>query len=327
MTLTLLYGTGNPPLGNAVAERLGLPPGGCEIGTFPDGELHMDLRVSVRGHDVYILQSVGPPAERHLLELLLLTDACRRAGASRVSAVIPYFAYARQDRRTTGREAVGARVVADLLETARYARVVAVDLHSPALEGFLATPVEHLSAVPVLAAALGGDPPANGVVVAPDAGAARLAERYAEALELPVAIVQKVRLSGSDVAVRSVTGDVAGRAPIIVDDMISTGGTIAAAVAALRAAGCRPAMTVVATHGVLVGPSGDRLAALPLERLLVTDTLPIRPPRAAPLSVVSVAPLLADAIARLHADRSLGALLAHVERPRAARDRGDPAPA
>ena len=315
MTLTLFAGTGNPGLGAATAERLGIAPGACAVDAFPDGELHVEIRESVRGHDVYLLQSAGPPAERHLLELLLLADACRRAGAARVSAVLPYFAYARQDRRSTGREAIGARVVADMLGTRDLARIVAVDLHSAALEGFLTPPLEHLSAVPVLAEALRPERPEHGVVVAPDAGATGLAERYAEALELPVAIVQKTRLSGSEVAVRSVTGDVADRAPVIVDDMIATGGTIAAAAAALLAAGCQPELTVVATHGLFVGPAHERLGALGLRRLLVTDTLTTTAVPGVAVRVISVAALLADAISRLHTGRSLGDLVAHDSAP------------
>ena len=318
MTLTLFAGTANPGLGAATAGRLGVAPGACAIRVFPDGELHVEIRESVRGHDVYLLQAAGPPAERHLLELLLLADACRRAGAARVTAVLPYFPYARQDRRAIGREAIGARVVADLLAAGDLARIVAVDLHSAAVEGFLAPPLDHLSAVPVLAAALRDDPPERGIVVAPDAGAAHLAERYAYALRLPMAIVQKVRLSGSDVAVRSVTGDVAGRAPVIVDDMISTGGTVAATAAALLAAGCQPALTVVATHGLFVGPARERLASLGLRRLIVTDTLPAADLPGLPVCVVSVAPLVADAIARLHTGRSLGDLLAHDPTPQQA---------
>ena len=309
MSLTLFTGTGNPALGAAVAAAVGVPLGRCEVRCFPDGELHVEVQESVRGHDVYLVQPTAPPVERHLLEVLLLADACRRAGAARISLVVPYFGYARQDRRASGREAGGARVIADLIETRGFARLVALDLHSPALEGFFATPLEHLSAVPALVAALGGSLPANGVVVAPDLGAAKLAQTYAKALQLPVAIVHKVRQSGTDVGVRGITGEVENRAPLIVDDMISTGGTVAAAAAALIAAGCEPELTVVASHGLFVGPAVGRLRSLRLRRLLVTDSVALPDVQPLRVEVTSIAPLLGDAVSRLHHYRSLNELL------------------
>jgi ribose-phosphate pyrophosphokinase len=311
LTLTLLSGTAHPALATLVAGHLGQALAERDIETFPDGELHITVKESLRGHDVYLLQPTGPPVERHVLELLLLADACRRAGAARVTAVIPYFGYARQDRRASGREPVGGRLMADLLAAAGIARVVALDLHAVSLEGFFAMPLEHLTAVPVLVTAVHSERTANGVVVAPDAGATRLAERYARALHLPVAIVQKVRRSGTEVTARGVTGDVKGRAPIIVDDMISTGGTIAAAVAALVAAGCQGDVTVVATHGLFVATALERLAALRLRGLIVTDSLPATAQPSPPVHVVSIAPLLADAVSRLYHDRSLADLLVH----------------
>jgi len=311
MSLTLFTGTANPVLSRAVADALGVPLSRADVGCFPDGELHVELQETVRGHDVYLLQPTSPPVERHLLELLLLADACRRAGAARITGVVPYFGYARQDRRASGRAAVAARVVAELIDTRGFARMVALDLHSPALEGFFATPLEHLTAVPVLVRALGASRPANGVIVAPDLGAAKLAERYAKALVLPVAIVHKVRASGTDVEVHGITGEVRNRSPIIVDDMISTGGTIAAAAAALIEAGCEPDLSVVASHALLVGPAVGRLRALRLRRLIVSDS--VAQPDVQPLRVetASVAPLLSDAISRLHHDRSLNDLLVH----------------
>jgi len=310
-TLTLLSGSANLPLAEAVARALGMPLGVVSLHRFPDGELHVAVRDSLRGHDVYLLQPTSPPFETHFLELLLLADACRRAGAVRVTAVVPYFGYARQDRRASGREPVGARLIADLFSAAGIQRLVAIDLHSPTLEGFVSFPLEHLTAVPALAAALG-----NGlrerVIVAPDLGAARLADRFGRALNLAVAMVHKTRITGEEVLVRGVTGDVAGRAPIIVDDMISTGATIAAAVAALREAGCRPQFTVVASHALLVGGAVTRLQQLALERVIVTDSVAI--PAAAvalALHVVSIAPSIAECIGRLHRDRSLADLLVH----------------
>jgi ribose-phosphate pyrophosphokinase len=312
MTLTLLAGSANPALAAKVAARVGQPLSGRDLETFPDGELHVAVHDSVRGHDVYLLQPTSYPVERHLFELLLLADACRRAGAARVTAVVPYFAYARQDRRGTGREAVAARVVTDLFGSGTFTRVVAIDLHTPSLEGFFTTPLEHLTALPVLVDAIRADRPSNGVVVAPDAGAGKLAEHYARLLHLPMAIVQKVRRSGAEVEARGVTGDVRQRAPLIVDDMISTGGTIAAAATALLGAGSERDVTVVATHGLFVGEAARRLAALGLRRLIVTDSVNVPELPGLPLHITSVDRLLAEAIVRLHHDRSLADLLKHV---------------
>jgi ribose-phosphate pyrophosphokinase len=307
--LTLISGSANPALADALATRLGLHLADRRLERFPDGELHVEIREALRGHDVYLVQPTGPPVDAHLLELLLLADACRRAGAARLTAVVPYFGYARHDRRSRPGEPVGARVVADLLSVGGIARLVAVDLHAAALEGFLAMPLEHLSAVPRLVEALRSSARPDTVVVAPDLGAVKLAERYARALDRPVAIVHKTRLTGRDVAVRSLVGDVRDRAPLIVDDMISTGGTIEAAVRAVLAAGAVPEVTIAASHGLFVGPAAERLRGLPIRRFLVTDSVPIPGELPLTLEVVGVAPLLAEAITALHADQSLSHLL------------------
>lgn len=310
MVLTFVTGSANTALSEAVARHAAKAVAATSIHRFPDGELYVAVRDSLRGHDVYLVQPTTPPFETHLLELLLLADACWRAGAARLTAVIPYFGYARQDRRAGGREAVGARVVADLLAVGRFDRVVALDLHSAPLEGFFARPLEHLTAVPLLAEAVGGDAP-DRVVVAPDLGAARLADRYARTLNLPVAMVHKTRVTGEEVVARGLTGDVRDRVPVIVDDMISTGATVAAAAAALAEAGARPGATIVATHGLFVTGALGRLRALRPERVIVTDTVTGPDAAGLPLHVVSVAPLLADAVKRLHEDRSLADLLVH----------------
>ena len=312
MTPTIFAGSANVPLAEAVAAELEVQPGSREVQIFPDGEMQVELRESVRGEDVYLLQPTSPPGEKHLLELLLLADAANRAGAARLTAVIPYFGYARQDRRASGREAVGARLVAGLLESGGlFERVVSVDLHTAAIEGFFGIPLEHLSAVPMLVESLRPHAGADGVVVAPDMGAAELAERYAEPLELPVAIIHKARIGGSEVSVGSITGEVQGRKPIVVDDIIDTGGTTKAAVDALLEAGCEPEITAVASHGLFVGSAEEDLGDAPVERFLVTDSVP--PPEGLnlPLEVASLAPLLANAIDRLHNDRSLDELLEH----------------
>jgi ribose-phosphate pyrophosphokinase len=309
--LTVFCGTAHPALAAAVAARLGVPPGDRTLERFPDGELHVRLDESVRGDDVYLVQPTGPPVEAHLFELLLLADACRRAGAAGVTAVLPYFGYARHDRRAEGREPVAARLVADLLGAGGVQRVVAVDLHTPALEGVFGVPLEHLSAVPLLAEAARPWAGRDGVVVAPDLGAAKLADRYARRLGLPVAVVHKTRTGGATVTATALTGDVRGRAPLLVDDMISTGGTVEAAARAVLAAGARPEVTVVASHGLFVGPAVERLAALPLRRLLTTDSLPAPAEAPLPLQTESLAALLAEAVERLHRGESLGDLLVH----------------
>jgi len=312
MEQTLFTGSANPHLAETLAAKLGTGLGALGINRFPDGELHVEIQETVRGHDVYLIQPTSPPVERHLLELLMLADAAHRAGAARLTAVIPYLGYARQDRRASGREAVGGRLIADLLAAGGLLqRIVAVDVHSPAIEGFFGVPLEHLSAVPLLVESIRSYVTDDSVIVAPDLGAAKLAERYAKPLGLPTAVVHKTRLSGSEVSVRRLTGEVRGRTPIIVDDMISTGGTIEAAVSALLSERCEPDITVVASHGLFVGPSAERLITTPVRRLIVTDSVatPVLPEF--PLEVVGLATLLAQAVDRLHNDRSLSDLLTH----------------
>lgn len=300
MDLVVFSGSANPPLAAALARELGLAPGARLLERFPDGEIHLTLREEVLGRDVAIVQSTGPPGGEHLLELLLLADACRRAGARRVSAVVPYLGYARQDRRGREGEPLGARVVADVLSRGRFARIFAVDLHVAAIEGCFEAPLEHLTAVPALVQALRPHVTRSSVIVSPDLGAVKRAEAFARQLELPVAIVHKTRLSGAEVSVREVVGDVRGRSPILVDDIVATGGTIVAATEALRARGCAQELTVVATHALLVGPAVERLRALSPRRLVTTDSLPPLTGLPFPHQVVSLGPLLAEALRRVH---------------------------
>ena len=307
MKLHVFAGTANPALAEAVAGRLSLKPGSRVLEHFPDGEVQIRIREDVRGDDVYIVQPTGPPVGEHLLELLLLADACRRAGAERITGVVPYFGYARQDRRTNAGEPLGARLVAELMQAGGLDRVVAVDLHTPAIEGCFAVPLEHLSAVSTLAETVRSGIAPEAVIVSPDLGAVKLAERYAELLGLPVAILHKSRLSGTEVSVRGLVGDVRRRTPIVIDDMISTGGTVAAAVGALLDAGANPDVTIVVSHALLVGPAAERLRGLPIHRLLATDSVAMGTHAGTPLERVSLAPLLADAIGRLHAGQPLAA--------------------
>jgi ribose-phosphate pyrophosphokinase len=224
---------------------------------------------------------------------------------------MPYFGYARQNRRANGRDPIAARVASDVLSSGGIDAVVVLDLHSRDTEGVFAMPAEHLSAVSLLAASIRAEVSEQAVVVAPDLGAVRLANRYSRILGCPVATVYKTRLSGREVKVQQVVGDVGDKVPFIVDDMISTGGTIAAAVRALLAAGCRPDLTVVATHGVFTAQAAETLRALPIGRMVTTDSVASRADMGLPVEIVSVAPLLADVIARLDRDESLGDLVSH----------------
>ncbi len=307
MERALLAASAHPGLAGAVAGALGEELLPCQSARHPDGELAVRVDERVRGRDAYLLGPLGPPVEASLLELLLIADACRRAGAARVTGLVPYLGYARGDRRGAGGEPLAARLVADLLG-ARLDRVVAVDLHQPAAEGFFGVPLEHLSAVPLLAEAV-RDRAARAVVVSPDLGAAKLAERFAGILGLPVAGVHKERLGGGSVRALAVRGEVRGLSPLVVDDMVCTGATVEAAVGAILEAGARPEVTVVATHALLVGGARERLARLPVTRLVATDSLPVVPGALLPLRLVPLAPLLAEAVRRLSGERPLGDLL------------------
>jgi ribose-phosphate pyrophosphokinase len=257
------------------------------------------------------VQPTSPPVEEHLFEILLLADACRRAGAAHLTAIMPYFGYARQDRRAVGRDPIAARVAADVLAACHIDDVIVVDLHSRAAEGFFSMPVQHLSAVPLLADAVRSSKVDQAVLVAPDLGAVKLAERYSRILNVPVATVHKTRLSGREVKVHRIVGEVRDRTPLIVDDLLSTGGTVAAAVRALLAAGCTPDITVVATHGLFAHPAEEVLRDLPIARVVTTDSIVPRADMGLPLTVVTLVPLLGEVIKRLHRDESLGDLISH----------------
>lgn len=293
--MMILAGPANTQLGARVAELLQLPLAGYDARRFPDGETQVELREEVRDRHICLIQSTSPPVDQHLLELLLLADACRRAGAQRMTGVIPYFGYARQDRRS-GRQSLGARVAADLISRGGFDRLVIVDAHSPALEGFLTPPVEHLAAVQLLATATRSMVSDDAVVVSPDYGGVKRVREFARLLDLPAAYVQKMRLSGHEVEAQRVFGEVRGRKPVIVDDMLSTGATIEAAINVLREAGAAEPATVVVTHALLVGEARQTLSRLPIARLIATDTVPVTDPGDVPIEIATIAPLIAAAI-------------------------------
>jgi ribose-phosphate pyrophosphokinase len=258
------------------------------------------------------MQPTCPPVDEHFFELFLMADACRRAGATHLTAVIPYFGYARQDRRAHGREPVSMRLVADLIATSGIQRLVVVDFHSHAVESAFGIPVEHLSAIPILAEAVRPSVHQDAVVVSPDFGAVKMAERYAKRLNLSVGIIHKSRISGAEVTVQRIVGDVRGREILVVDDMITTGGTIEKAIKALLDAGCSSsALKVVASHGLFVGNAAERLGKLPIEKIYVSDSVPVPEQFPLPLHVTSLAELLAETIQRLHRLESLADVLGH----------------
>lgn len=271
----------------------------CTAERFPDGEVAVSLDAPVRDREVIILQATCAPVNDHLMELLALVDACRRAAAARIVAVIPYFGYARSDRRNGRRTPITASLVASLLQTAGVDQVITVDIHTPAIEGFFRVPMDNLSAVPLIAERLRNDVPRDAVVVSPDLGAVRLANRYAQLLQMPTAVCHKQRISATQVAVTRITGDVEGRPCVIVDDMIATGSTIAESVRALHGAGALPDITVAATHAVFAAGAVDKLTEMGVPRLIVTDSIPrSQQPASLPPEVVSIGPLVATAIRR-----------------------------
>ncbi len=296
----------------AVAHEVGAQAHAHVVERFPDGEIRVEVPTAVARREVFILQSLVSPAGEAALELLLLADAAWRAGALRVSAVIPYLGYARQDRRTEEGQPLGAKVVARVVDLGHFAHVVAVDVHAPAVTACFDGRIEHVTAVPALVEALRKVVSRDAVVVSPDLGAVKLAERYARALGVPLAVVHKVRTSPTEVAAHGVVGDVDGREPVIVDDMISTGATVVAAVQALRERGCTRRPIIAATHGLFVADALQRLRALEPIRVVVTDSVPreAASERAA-MFVVSLAPLLARTIRALHRREPVGDLLSH----------------
>lgn len=302
MTPRIVAGSAN----RALAEMVVADRAGELVSTllerFPDSEVCPNVG-DLRGEDVYVIQPTGPPVSENLLELLLLLDACRRSGARRVTAVVPYFGYARQDRRSRPGEPVAARVATEVIATAGADRLVVIDPHTPGLEAMCPIPVEMLTAVPSVAHALGPIARAAQVVVAPDLGAVKLAEQFAALMGLPVAVVRKVRTSGEVVRAVELVGEVEGRQTLIVDDMISTGATIEAAASLLAEHHAAPHPLVAAIHGLFVGPARERLERLQLATMLTTDTVAATP--GSVHNICSVATLLAEAIDRMHREESL----------------------
>ncbi|MBI4526633.1 MAG: ribose-phosphate pyrophosphokinase [Deltaproteobacteria bacterium] len=300
----ILTGTANPALAAAIAQSFGLPITPCQVDRFPDGEVAVQLLAPVRHKTVFLIQPTSPPVNDHLIELLALADACRRAAAPHITAVIPYFGYARADKRVGRREPITARMVSDLIEAVGIDHVVTLDLHTPQMEGFFHVPVDSLTAVPTICAAIRAALPDGVAVVSPDAGRVSMATDYASRLAAPLIVLHKRRASGRETAVTHVVGDVRDHPCLIIDDMIATGGTIAESVRALRESGALPEMLVAATHGLFLEGALEKLERAGVRAVFITDTIAqpiVNPPR---LQVVSVAPMIAAALKRFVADGS-----------------------
>ena len=294
-----------------IAQCLGLPMGKSETGTFSDGEISVSIYDSVRGSDCFIVQSTCAPVNHNLMELLIMMDAMKRASAARITAVIPYFGYARQDRKAKAHDPITAKLVADLLTTAGANRVLTMDLHASQIQGFFNIPVDHLLGVPVLASHIKSRIAGSAddyVVVSPDLGSVTRARNFAERVGCPLAIVDKRRQKANVCEVMNIIGNVKGKKVILVDDMIDTAGTLCNAAQAIMDNGALQ-VTACATHAVLSGPALERLSGSPIKELVLLDTVPVPQEKLLPnMTVLPVAPLFAEAIERIYEDKPVSPL-------------------
>jgi len=309
--LKIFTGNSNPDLAKKVAEAAGVPLGYSAISSFADGEIQIEIHESVRGQNVFVIQSTCPPVNQNYMELFIMLDALRRASAAHITAVIPYYGYARQDRKVAPRAPISAKCMADLLTTAGADRVVAVDLHAAQIQGFFNVPVDHLFAIPTLARAwrevhgFGSD----FVAVSRDAGGVERCRAFAKRIESSIAIIDKRRSGPNEAKALHLIGDVAGKTAIIVDDMVDTAGTLTQAVDSLIKNGAKRVFAV-ATHPVVSGPAIIRLKECPIEQLWVTDTIPLsqKAKECGKFEVISMASVLAEAIKRIHGNDSVSSL-------------------
>lgn len=309
--LKIFTANSNPVLAKKVAQAAGIDLGFCEVSSFADGEIQVEIHESVRGQHVFVIQSTCPPVNQNYMELFVMLDALRRASAASITAVIPYFGYARQDRKVAPRAPISAKLMADLITTAGADRVVSVDLHAAQIQGFFNVPVDHLFAIPTLARAwkeaygMGDD----FVAVSPDAGGVERTRAFAKRIEASIAIIDKRRSGPNEAKALHLIGDVTGKTAVIVDDMIDTAGTLTQAVDSLFKNGAKRVFAV-ATHAVLSGPAISRLRDSRIEKVWVTDTIPLSEAgvQCGKIEVVSVAPVLAEAIKRIHGNDSVSSL-------------------
>jgi ribose-phosphate pyrophosphokinase len=306
--LKIFSGKANPALAKRIAEYLGVPLGDVSLGTFPDGEISCKINEDIRGRDVFLIQPTSPPVNENIMQLLVMIDSCLRASAERITAVIPYYGYARQDRKDEGRVPITAKLVANLITRAGANRVLTMDLHAAQIQGFFDVPVDHLYAAPVLNEHFLNMPinPEEVVIVSPDEGSIKRALGHAKRIGGSVAIIDKRRI-GPDKTIQAhiLGGQVEGKVALMFDDMISTAGSISGAANVLHEHGVKE-IHVAATHAVLCGPAIERLKGANLKSLVVTDSIPLRDDQLLPQTqVLTIAPLLGEAIKRIHRNESI----------------------
>ncbi len=307
--LKLFTGNSNPALANAIAGVLGTELGEAEVSRFSDGEIRVEIRENVRGMDCFLLQSTCTPANRHIMEMLIMIDALRRASARRITAVVPYYGYARQDRKVTPRAPITSKLVADLMTAAGAMRVLCLDLHAGQIQGFFNIPVDNLYARPILLDKVKSELRDDVTIISPDAGGVERARAYAKRLDAPLAIIDKRRERANVSEVMHIIGDGDGRNCVIVDDLVDTAGTLTQGAKALSDAGASRVFAAI-THPVLSGPAIKRLVESPLEKLITTDTIPLRDEakESGKIDVVSTATLLGEAIRRINNEESVSSL-------------------
>ncbi|CEH27788.1 ribose-phosphate pyrophosphokinase [Aneurinibacillus migulanus] len=298
----------NPALAKEIVDHIGLPMGNAQVVHFSDGEVQIKLNESVRGADVFVIQSTSAPVNEHLMELLVMVDALKRASAKSINVVIPYYGYARQDRKARARDPITAKLVANLIETAGAHRVITMDLHATQIQGFFDIPVDHLLGVPILGKHFAEKELEDVVVVSPDHGGVTRARKLAERLEAPIAIIDKRRPEPNVAEVMNIVGNIEGRTAIIIDDIIDTAGTITLAANALMEAGAK-AVYACCTHPVLSGPAIERIENSSIKELIVTNTIPLGPEKQSnKIQALSVAPIIGEAIIRVHEELSVSKL-------------------
>lgn len=305
--MKIFTGNSNPVLARRIVEYLGCSVGDAEISRFPDGEIFVKIKENIRGSDVFVIQSFCRPPNENIMELLIMMDAMKRASAARITAVIPYYGYARQDRKDQPRVPITAKLVADLLETAGANRVLTMDLHAQQIQGFFNIPVDHLYAAPVIVKYLKSKNFNNPVIVSPDTGGVKAAYAYSQMMECDFAIMAKQRMSAKDVEALTLVGDVDGRTAIMVDDLTTTAGTLCAAAKMLKQRGAVEIYAAV-SHATITDLGLERLRQSDVKELIVTDTVPLRGGDNFAITVLSVSELLGEAIRRIHENRSVTSL-------------------